>query len=363
MRMGLHIGLIPLAHQLNEKLYPRVKSGDISFTACTHLALVGTNVQKPHYGIINSTTEILLRNLPKIRLKDMEKLCMVLQMFNIPKEFPGITDDIYKLIGEELTSPARRTEIEEYPGSFTCLLHFLSVSGYFNYELMDLTLSHKFFNNVYMPSVKSSGFEILSLDVSLEIECPDYEGARLSAKGRRHLAKEMSQNPCYYFDFEDTLHRGSSSDKVQKRIALALSKVIGSDYKKKMFIGHAVPNFHRPDIFIKLNDQSGEFESIPDNYSGTWLGEIKRPDSTGWISIVLASRSLTIRDSESNENTGNLNYKLRLLSKLGYNPMLIKFVQWPEDEADQVIYLQNAVDDIRNNLLLAAQAQEVTRNL
>lgn len=360
MRMGLHIGLIPLANQLNEKLYPRVKNGEISFHACTHLSLAGTNIQKPHYGIINATTEILIRNISEIRLKDIERMCMTLQMFKIPKEFPGISDDIYKLIGEEIARPERRSEIDNYASSFTCLLHFLSVSGYFNYDLINFALGHKFLSNVYMPSVKNSGFEILSLDVSLEVECPDYVGARLSGKGRRHLAIEMSQNPCYYFDFPISVDKGARSDKILKKIAVAVTKCVGPDWKQKIYIGHAIPNFYRPDIFLKLNSETGDFEDIPVAFTSAWVGEVKRPDSSSWISVVLASRSLCIRDSEPLELTGNLNYKLRLLQKVGYNPIVVKHTLWPEiDETEQVSFMQNALDDIKNTLLSASQAQKV----
>jgi len=270
-------------------------------------------------------------------------------MYNIPKEIPGKTDDFYKFIGQELSRPEREYEINKYPRSFTSLLHFLSVAGYFDYKLMDRALSSDYLKNVYMPSVRDSSTEILSLDVSAEIECPGYTGARLSEKGRLSLAKEMSQNPVYYTNFIADIHRGSHADRMLKRIASALTKVMGPDWERKIYIGHALPNFFRPDIFLKLSADCETFEVIPENFGSAWIGQIKYPDDSRWVCVTIASRACMIRNTES-DCIGSVHLKLRMLEKIGFNTILVKSPLWPEEEEEQVKYLKNLITECKMTL-------------
>ncbi|XP_059480537.1 FAST kinase domain-containing protein 5, mitochondrial [Neocloeon triangulifer] len=349
IRMGLHLGLIPLHYQMLEKLYPRVKSKELSDMATMHLILAGTNVQMPHHGIMASATEQLISNIKNIRLKELERLCMALQMFKWPKELPGITENIYQTIIDEIKSPEREKECNIYPRSFTALLHYLSVLGLYDYELANRALSHEFLNIVYMPSVKASGFEILSLDIGLEIECPDYSGARLSEKARSVLSREISQTPLFYNDFLNRMDKGSYSDKKFKEIAASLTKVLGADWSKKMYIGHALPNYFRPDIFIKLSDDCEQVEDIPEGFGYKFPGEIKRPDSPNWISLVYGCRALMIRNTET-EVIGSLAMKLRMIEKLGYHPVLILSSTFPENVEDQAVYISNMLEECKRAL-------------
>lgn len=129
---------------LMDKLMPNIDR--LSRLCCTHIALVGTNVQLYHEGIMNKIVQRLVNELESCRLKDLERLAFALSMYNYEHK---MEPSIYKLIAQELCRSERTEEIKLYPKCLSCCLHYLSIQEVFLKEETSKVLDINFIHAVY----------------------------------------------------------------------------------------------------------------------------------------------------------------------------------------------------------------------
>lgn len=159
------------------------------------------------------------------------------------------------------------------------------------------------------------GREILFIDMSLAIDCPDYEGNRISEK----LRKRLSSWTINWLPERNATKRIAAGDKLLFNIADTLETVLGGKEYKDII--HVCPHFIRPDILF-CKDKQGNFVKI---------GKIEKPniddilyprDDNQWFAVIAASWNSYIRGTLL--PTGILATKIRQLKKIGYTPIMVK---------------------------------------
>lgn len=130
-----------IIREFQEKFIPELPR--LSITACTHLALTGTNSLSPQKELIQLVLERVQENVSEARLKELERISLAMTMFNADCDVLG------KIIAEELQTPERADEIRKYGRCLPAILHYLSFRNVFIPDLMSMCLSKAFRDTYY----------------------------------------------------------------------------------------------------------------------------------------------------------------------------------------------------------------------
>lgn len=172
-----------------EHLEPEIPR--LSNVTCMHIALLGTQLQVYHKSCLAKIVEKLvcdLDNPEKLRLKEIERLLLATAMFDFES---ASVPDFYEHCLREMKKENRRKERAQYRRCVPCALNYLSIRKVFDYELMNEVLDKDYIITVYGRTTLPR--ELMVLDYSIEIECPDYKGNRLSEKSRNIVVKLTSE--------------------------------------------------------------------------------------------------------------------------------------------------------------------------
>ncbi|XP_049635120.1 LOW QUALITY PROTEIN: FAST kinase domain-containing protein 5, mitochondrial [Suncus etruscus] len=149
-----------------------------------HLTLTCSALRFLDEGIMNAVAVSLPPRVAYCRSKDVAK---ILWSFGTLNYKPPNAEEFYSSLLSEIHR--KLPEFNRYPEHlFTCLLG-LAFSGYFPKELIDFALSPKFIRVAQERSKFELIKELCTLDGTVGIECPDYQGSRLSS----HLQQEGSE--------------------------------------------------------------------------------------------------------------------------------------------------------------------------
>ncbi|KAG5883757.1 hypothetical protein JTB14_023178 [Gonioctena quinquepunctata] len=306
----------------------------LSELCCLHIALISTGIHTYHNATLERVSQKVVQNITdneKIRLKDMERMLNVLSMFDYN---PKTTPDIFQSSLAELHKTSRIEEQVKYPRCLPCALNYLSLRNIYSHELMDKVLDTEFIEQTYGKSARMLPRELLSLDCSIDIECPGYKGNRLAPRLKYKGAKWLTE----YIPSHDQWKKISAADKLFLDTVATLKTI--ADDEKFMFINHVLPHFSRADIILCRN-QTGRFVQ-PTGFQNYVLGDVMFPFNDGnlkWYAVVVVGWNNTIRDSSL--LLGNIIMKKRQLEKIGYNVVLVlwnEFLKLPKDMRSDYIY-------------------------
>lgn len=129
---------------LMDKLVPNINR--VSQLCCTHIALLGTNMNQYHEGTMNEIVQRFVNEIESSRLKDLERLAFALSLYNYEHK---MEPSIYKLIARELCRSERAQEIEQHPRCLSCCLHYLSLQKIYLSEEISKVLDKSFIRTVY----------------------------------------------------------------------------------------------------------------------------------------------------------------------------------------------------------------------
>ncbi|XP_031330039.1 FAST kinase domain-containing protein 5, mitochondrial isoform X3 [Photinus pyralis] len=234
-----------LVDQLMDLLDHLVSEVDrLSNTACTHIALLGTTLQFFHEESLQRVAEKVLRDLSNteaVRVKDIERLLLALTMFHYT---PKTERDIFQAILEEVDRPERRLEFMKFPRSLACVLNFLSIKKMYLHELMSKILDREYILELYGKSPKKLPREIFSLDVCIDVECPDYVGNRLDPTYRRKAAKWLVE----YTPTLDQFKKLTAADRFVLDVTDAVAKMVNGNHN--LHADHILPNFAKSGTVI-----------------------------------------------------------------------------------------------------------------
>lgn len=130
----------------------------LSILCCIHIAILGTTIQVIHNDslkVISQKVVERIANIDEVRLKDIERILLALTMGNYD---PKTNPDIFNAINEELHKDDRLPEINQYPRSFVCALHLLTINNIYPKELINRVLDTDFIVDVY-----GSGYNITNV--------------------------------------------------------------------------------------------------------------------------------------------------------------------------------------------------------
>ena len=111
----------------------------LSVTACLHLILSGSqHINVIDFDMLPTVLAKFDENIKTLRLKEIERLCLVMSMFNVHH------DSLWSKILDELRDPERQKEIHEYGRCLPAIAHYLSFREIFPADLIDRILSPSF---------------------------------------------------------------------------------------------------------------------------------------------------------------------------------------------------------------------------
>lgn len=306
---------------LMDKLVPNINR--VSRLCCTHIALLGTNIHLYHEGTMNEIVKRFVDEIESSRLKDLERLAFALSLYNYEHK---MEPSIYKLIAKELCRSERAQEIQQHPKCLSCCLHYLSLQKIYLNEEISKVLDESFIRAVYGKNNHKVGREILSLDMSVGLECPEYKGNRLEPKLRNYLAKIYTDSIWEYKDL--TGKKLSATDQILLEVISAAISVLGG--REKVHLGHLIPHRERADIVYGIC-AGGSAVDIPPSFCNLEIGTCKRPPdvpNTKWYCIVVGGWNSYIRIL--NKPVGSMSSKLRHLQLLGYKPVVVPWFEWKQ---------------------------------
>lgn len=313
----------------------------LSNLTCIHIGLLGTILSVYHEKCLSKVVDKLVADLDnpeKLRLKEIERLLLATTMFDFES---ANVPDFYERCLREMKKESRRAERAKYKRCVPCALNYLSIRKIYDYELMNEVLDKDYIYTVYGRTTLPR--ELMVLDYSIEIECPDYRGNRLSDRNRNVVVKLTSE----YIPLPER-EKQSVANKLFLKVQRAVNNLIG-DANLSVPL-HILPHFNKAgkkkknekkkqrtclnklisDIILCKNTQTNKFVS-PKVFDDFVLIDVKHPirdENLKWYALVVLSYNQTVRETPI--PLGLMNMKARQLKALGYEPIFVsvcKFVK------------------------------------
>ncbi|XP_054728329.1 FAST kinase domain-containing protein 5, mitochondrial [Anastrepha obliqua] len=296
----------------------------ISLMSCLHLALFGVELQCCHDGVLELVLQRFNAEIEHARLKDMERICLAISVFNY-RSPNGVEQElcakILALLGTKLD------DIMKYPRCFAACVHYLTLCGYYNEEMLTSVLDKRFIDHAYGKNI-TLGREIFSLDsfVKINLKESGYAGNQLPEKSRRSMGKVLTQ----YIPERNTKFRLNHTDRILLEIKETCERILRPNTLK-----HILPHFQRPDVIICYDNKNRQALSLasscPEDYSGDiltrtlLLGDSDSPE-VDTVAIVIVGWNNMVKEKQ--RFTGLFEMKLKQLRLLGHKPVPIYWHEW-----------------------------------
>lgn len=233
------------------------------FTAL-HAALLGCDIQCCHDELLEKIFTKFHNEIDTARLKDLERISFVLAMSNI-RTPNKLEDALCEKIMNSLRG--RIDEIMKYPKCFTNCLHFLTLRGHYDKEMLSSALERKFLKHAVGSKLALSR-EIFHLDtfVKINLQNENYEGAQLLDKNRKTMGTLLTQ----YIPERNSKYKLNVTDHFLLQIKEATNAILPQNQLR-----HILPNYDRADLVVcydRVNRKSINIaESCPEHYSGWYF--------------------------------------------------------------------------------------------
>ncbi|XP_074848333.1 FAST kinase domain-containing protein 5, mitochondrial [Carettochelys insculpta] len=178
-----HVDHVEFLKQLGKVVPPRI--GTIGIQGVMHITLACAALRYLDEGIMNAVASSLPSRVMYCRSKDIAKFlwsygCLNYKPPNAERFYSSLIEQMYR----------KMHEFENFPEHLlTCLLA-LAFAGRFPDDLIDFALSPKFIH-LTRDSKFNLGKDLFTLDGTVEIECPDYKGNRLTPQLRQELTEML----------------------------------------------------------------------------------------------------------------------------------------------------------------------------
>ncbi|XP_030381847.1 FAST kinase domain-containing protein 5, mitochondrial [Scaptodrosophila lebanonensis] len=323
LRYSSKLPQVASMQRLLEALRPQVER--VSLLACLHMALLGSDLQTCDDALIERILERFERELPAARLKDLERICLVVALFNMHSE-SGLEQRVCERLPELLRE--RTTEILRHPRCYTNCLQFLTLRCIHDAELLAVALEPRFVRHAYRSALP--GREYFHLDAFIQLLGEAYTGPRLTEKQRQNMGKLYTQ----YIPERNSRYKLNSTDRILVEIRESASTL----FREQRF-KHVLPHYERCDLVICYDSKQHRAIPLspdcPADYCGTiltrshLLGAAEAPH-IHTVVIVIAGWNNIIRDKQ--RHTGQFAMKLQQLRQLGHKPVVIYWHEWRELE-------------------------------
>lgn len=328
-------------NKLCDELLKRIEK--YNYLTLMHIALIGVNMQNCHEELIIKITEKLNSEIKNIRLKDLDRMSHVISLYDIESK-NGIEIEFMKNVLNELR--VRVDEIIKHPRCFTSTLHYLTLKGIYDLELIASALKENFLTFAYGKNAKALSRDILCLDCYTKINLKGvYDGPQLNDRMRRTIATLQSQ----FIPYRNSPYKLTHTDKLLLDVKDFAEIKFGPNIMTQV-----LPQYERPDV-IYCFDENGKSitNQLEDCYQPRTehTGNIyskdfvlsQRPELAAqaeklkMVSIVIGGWNFYLRDKE--KPTGSLRMKLEQLKLIGYTPVLIFWHDW----ANQPLHVKEEI--------------------
>lgn len=234
-----HVGFIERLYHAVDNQIPR-----LSGFSCLHLAILGTHTQICHQKCIERIIDRFNSDIKSLRLKDFERIAFVLGLYDFESE-SRLEEKLCQNILDEVKN--RVDDIVKYPKCLPLCLHFLTMKGYHDAEMINVVLNKPFLELSYGQNINYER-EIFSLDSYAQINLKDtYKGNLLSDKSRKCMGKMLSQ----FIPNRSGKFKLSATDKILLEL-----KETSEEMFKHSYIMQALPHFDRPGIYNPFDCQN-----------------------------------------------------------------------------------------------------------
>lgn len=315
---------------LCDKIVPHVER--FNPLALMHIALLGINLQNCHFELTVKIIELMNKNIKNIRLKDLDRMTLVVSLYDIKTE-SGIEMEFLRNVQEELK--IRVDEIMNYPRCFTSTVHYLAMKGVVDLQLIEAALKENFLLFAYGKNLKIYSREILCLESFTKINLKGiYKGPELSEKVRRNIATFQSN----YIPYRGQKWKLTHTDKLLLDVKDLTEMKFGYN-----IVTQPLPHYERPDI-VYCFDENGrsitkEVESCfqgREEHNGEIYSKEKvlsqmpelasQADKLRFLAIIIGGWNFYLRGTKT--PTGALRVKIEQLQMIGYIPVLIYWNDW-----------------------------------
>lgn len=245
--------------QLLEDIYSNGKVHTISILGCLHVALMGCELQQSHDALVELVLKRFELEIENTRLKDLERICLAMSIFNIKTE-SGIEKRVALKIHDSLKN--RIEEILQYPRTFTNCLHYLNLVGVHDEEMLAAVLDRKFLKHA-TGSKLAMCREIFHLDTFTRVNLRDYKGPQLRDKDRQIMGKMLT----HYIPNRSLKYKLSLTDSILLSIKDTLSLITPFNSLK-----HVLPNYERADIVFCYDQKQRKSLPLPGDCPPDYTG-------------------------------------------------------------------------------------------
>jgi hypothetical protein len=339
-------------NKLGDEILKRIDK--YNFLTSMHIALLGVNMQNCHEKLNVKIIEKINAEIENVRLKDLDRLSHVISLYDIETE-SGIELEFMKNVLNQLR--LRVDEITKHPRCFTSTVHYLSLKGIYDLELIAAAQKENFLTFAFGKNIKAYSREILALDCFTKINLKGiYKGPELSEKLKRHIATLQSM----FIPYRNQPYKLTHTDKLLLDVKEFAEIKFGPNV-----ITQALPQYERPDIIYcfdengkSITDQVADVFNPRDVFTGTIFTKdhvlskkpelAARADKLRMLAIVIGGWNFYLRGTR--KPTGTLRMKLEQLRLIGYTPVLIYWDDWASKplHIKQELFMTKMSEALRN---------------
>lgn len=286
-----------------------------------HIALLGSKTRIYNNKLLHATVEHFLLHLTDLRLKDMERICFILQLFNF-KSKSGIETKLFKAILNELET--RTEEIYEYPRARAQCLRYLAYAGFHSQLQIAQTLHPNNLNRVYGHPA-NYGHEIQFLDTYTKINLNGkYNGPQLNDEQCAVLARQYCAVP--------------PIDRIKRTLTDELDIVLWNRLKeiyKHCEWAHVLPYKYRTGILLVINSKTkravDRTKLFPPLFSGQIINKHTLTDADSQLEalfVFIAGEHAYVYQGTEKFLTRGVTFALEQYKILGFQPIVIPYLEW-----------------------------------
>lgn len=259
----------------------------LNLLSCLHISLLGSEMQCCHKKSLELIIVRFYNELSDARLKDMERICFIISLYDFETK-SKLENLLFENIMKELK--IRVNEIVQHPRAYMNCLHYLTLKGFADHELISSALDTKFLKLAYGRNLML-GQETFQLDTYTRINLNgQYSGNQLSDEKLRKMGKIL----VHYIPEHNSGFSKSNADRITLEVKDTLELL--SHYPVLI---HGLPQFDRPGklymyfFMINLIYIANFILRTKDSYN-MYLNVIRQKQCHSYISNLNSSRHLVI---------------------------------------------------------------------
>ncbi|XP_022161768.1 FAST kinase domain-containing protein 5, mitochondrial isoform X2 [Myzus persicae] len=266
-------------YKLMDALINRVD--EVKLVCCVHMALLGTNLLIKHENLLKKISQRIVDEISLARIKDLERITLALTMFNYN---PQTTPCIFKMVVNELQSDTRNVEFEEHTRCYIYTLSYLAVNNIYPKDCISKALKIETLHKCFGKRLSRFNItrDIVSLNNSVLVECPDYSGSLLPDT----LKESCNEHLAWHIPTSSTMAKLGTNDKNFIKLYMELLSLFNND-PSYLHVCYPLPHHPKSDILFCINT-NGKPVAIPETMKNrTVFNDFQKPPELGkWFAVM-----------------------------------------------------------------------------